>query len=176
MENDQRTELYIIRTVKRWGIGRLRAPFTEKAKNKSCLEWGKPRERTEDREDGGVMEWSGNLGTETKALSVDLERTVVDKHRLSHSERTGTSQQWARALAETLSLSASCCLDCIACITQGFLDTAHGRTCRIFFLPLRCQLMTGGCLASPYLSLVSVFVSNYVGFFLPFPFFLKHPI
>jgi hypothetical protein len=41
------------------------------------------------QEDGGVMEWSGNTGTETKAFGVDLERTVVDRHVLSHVERIG---------------------------------------------------------------------------------------
>lgn len=35
------------------------------------------------------MEWSRNTGTETKAFGVDLERTVVDRHVLSHVERIG---------------------------------------------------------------------------------------
>lgn len=66
----------------------------EKAKNKHHLEWGKQGDKSEDWEDGGVMDWSGNLGAETKALGVDLERTVADCYRLSHVERTGKSRQW----------------------------------------------------------------------------------
>ena len=34
----------------------LRWSFTYKAEDKSCLDWGKPEERTEGREDGG---WRG---------------------------------------------------------------------------------------------------------------------
>lgn len=115
MNTEQRTELYINKTIERWEEGE-KERASDRKRSPCAVSIGGSRLRILMIRRGVVwLRGQGTWGWD-QTFIVDFERTVVDFSLLGQEERVekskaGSGECWAGALAETLCLSTSSCLD-----------------------------------------------------------------